>query len=68
MKLALALIPALAFAQIKVPYERIRDAHKEPGNWMTYSGDYSGRRYSLLDQINTGQCRQAQSRMGSPEE
>jgi alcohol dehydrogenase (cytochrome c) len=54
MKLALALIPALAFAQIKVPYERIRDAHKEPGNWMTYSGDYSGRRYSLLDQINTG--------------
>src|SRR5256885_5240069 len=41
-------------AQVNVPYERIRDADKEPGNWLTYSRDYSGQRYSPLDQIHTG--------------
>src|SRR5882724_6510561 len=40
-------------AQVNVPFERIRDAEKEPGNWLTYSRDYTGRRYSPLDQINT---------------
>lgn len=52
MRLLLALVPALVLAQIKLPFERIRDAHKEPGNWLTYSGNYNGQRYSLLDQIN----------------
>jgi len=46
--------PAVLLAQINVPYERIRDADKEPGNWLTYSRDYSGQRYSPLDQINAG--------------
>ena len=46
--------PAVLFAQVNVPYERIRDADKEPGNWLTYSRDYTGQRYSPLDQINTG--------------
>ncbi|MDQ2946233.1 MAG: hypothetical protein M3Y27_09885 [Acidobacteriota bacterium] len=41
-------------AQVNVPYERIRDANNEPGNWLTYSRDYSGQRCSPLDQINTG--------------
>jgi len=27
---------------------------KEPGNWMTYHGDYRSWHYSPLDQINTG--------------
>src|SRR3981081_2813311 len=45
---------AVLLAQVNVPYERIRDANKEPGNWLTYSRDYSGQRYSPLDQINTG--------------
>ncbi|MEO7650515.1 MAG: PQQ-binding-like beta-propeller repeat protein, partial [Bryobacteraceae bacterium] len=49
---ALLLGQAL-LAQINVPYERIRDAAKEPGNWLTYSRDYSGGRYSPLDQVNT---------------
>src|SRR4030088_176247 len=44
--------PALLLAQVNVPYDRLRDAAKEPGNWLTYSGDYTGRRYSPLDQIN----------------
>jgi alcohol dehydrogenase (cytochrome c) len=45
--------PALLIAQSNVPYERIRDAGKEPANWLTYSRDYTGQRYSPLDQINT---------------
>ena len=47
-------VPAAMLAQVNVPYERIRDANQEPGNWLTYSRDYSGRRYSPLDQINAG--------------
>src|SRR5580692_2445986 len=46
-------VPAILLAQVNVPYERIRDADKEPGNWLTYSRDYTGRRYSPLDQVNT---------------
>jgi len=47
-------VPAALLAQVNVPYERIRDADKEPGNWLTYSRTYSGQRYSPLDQINAG--------------
>jgi glucose dehydrogenase len=47
------LVPAALLAQVNVPFERIRDANKEPGNWLTYSRDYSGQRYSPLDQVNT---------------
>lgn len=36
----------------QVPYQRIVDATKEPGAWLTYSGGYFGQRYSTLDQIN----------------
>lgn len=51
--LAWLFVPAALLAQVNVPYERIRDANKEPGNWLTYSRDYSGQRYSPLTQINT---------------
>ena len=38
-----------------VDFDRIRDARQaEPQNWLTYYGDYSGQRYSRLDQINAG--------------
>src|SRR3712207_2238849 len=37
-----------------VTYERNLDAREaEPHNWITYYGAYDGKRYSLLDQINT---------------
>ena len=36
----------------KVSYERILGAAREPSNWLTYSGRYSGWRYSTLEQIN----------------
>lgn len=37
----------------QVTYERLLHAADEPQNWLTYSGRYSGWRYSALDQINT---------------
>ena len=46
--------PASVVAQAEraVSYERLLDAPNQPENWLTYNGDYSGRRYSGLDQIN----------------
>ena len=37
----------------QVTYERLRKATQEPHNWFTYSGDYTGQRYSSLKQIHT---------------
>jgi alcohol dehydrogenase (cytochrome c) len=34
-----------------VKYERIVGAESEPGSWLTYSGTYTGQRFSRLDQI-----------------
>ncbi len=34
-----------------VTSDRILKAAAEPQNWLTYSGNYNGQRYSLLDQI-----------------
>ena len=41
-------------AGAQVTYERIRDASKEPGSWLTYSGNYNGQRFSPLTQIHAG--------------
>jgi alcohol dehydrogenase (cytochrome c) len=35
----------------QVPYDRIVNAQKEPGNWLTYSGNYFGHRFSPLSEI-----------------
>jgi alcohol dehydrogenase (cytochrome c) len=35
-----------------ITYERIRDSSAEPGNWLTYSGNYQGHRFSKLSEIN----------------
>jgi alcohol dehydrogenase (cytochrome c) len=43
------LLCSCGFAQ--VPYERIRNSAKEPGSWLTYSGNYQGHRFSALNQI-----------------
>jgi alcohol dehydrogenase (cytochrome c) len=43
-----------ADARSQVSYERLLGADREPQNWLTYSGRYSGWRYSALDQINRG--------------
>jgi alcohol dehydrogenase (cytochrome c) len=49
MKWPLWLLCSAALAQ--VPYDRIVNAQKEPANWLTYSGNYSGHRFSPLSQI-----------------
>ena len=49
MKWCAALLCAAAWAQ--VPYQRIADAAKEPANWLTYSGNYQGHRFSPLTQV-----------------
>ncbi|MBI1762043.1 MAG: PQQ-dependent dehydrogenase, methanol/ethanol family [Acidobacteria bacterium] len=43
-------------------YERIRNAPAEPHNWLSYWGDYQGRHYSALKQINTANVAQLQAR------
>src|ERR1700680_3707490 len=57
MKKILLLALLLAFSAnsyAQVTYERLLGSAREPQNWLTYSGRYSGWRYSTLDQINTG--------------
>jgi alcohol dehydrogenase (cytochrome c) len=60
-----AIALAYLFAQgasDRVPYERIRNAAAEPGNWLTYSGAYNGQRHSGLVEItpaNVGRLRPA---------
>jgi alcohol dehydrogenase (cytochrome c) len=38
----------------RVSADRIRNADREPQNWLTYYGTYDGHRYSALDQITAG--------------
>ena len=45
--LAAAAIPCAA----QVTFDRLVHAEREPGNWMTYSGNFFAHQYSLLDQI-----------------
>ncbi len=50
--LAAFLTSTSSFAQQEVTYERLLNSENEPENWMTYNGDYSGKRHSQLSQIN----------------
>jgi alcohol dehydrogenase (cytochrome c) len=43
------LIPFSLSAQVSS--DRLLHSSREPQNWLTYSGDYSSHRYSLLQQI-----------------
>jgi alcohol dehydrogenase (cytochrome c) len=50
--LLFALWCALSLApSAQVPYQRIAAAESEPGAWLTYSGNYSGHRFSPLRQL-----------------
>lgn len=60
MRIAAALMLAGACAYAQAPYERIRQAWREPANWLTYSGSYDAHRYSALGQLtpsNVGRLR-----------
>ena len=70
MKHALILLSLTTLIQVasaQVTYDRILHAENEPGNWLTYSGNYSGHRYSPLDQIHAGQRRAPQTGVGLPD-
>jgi alcohol dehydrogenase (cytochrome c) len=41
-----------AAAPADVTYDRLLRADREPQNWLSYSGNYAGHRYSPLSQIN----------------
>jgi PQQ-dependent dehydrogenase (methanol/ethanol family) len=45
-----------------VSFDRLIDAAAEPQNWLTYWGDYQGRHYSALKQIDTSNVRELQAR------
>jgi alcohol dehydrogenase (cytochrome c) len=47
----LAIFTIAAALPAQVPFERIVNGAKEPQNWLTYSGSYSGIRHSNLGQI-----------------
>jgi alcohol dehydrogenase (cytochrome c) len=49
-----ALLPA------QVTFDRILHADREPQNWLTYSGNYAGHRYSTLNQINRSNVKNLQ--------
>ena len=54
MKTALVMLAACLPLAAQVPFERILNAGREPGNWLTYSGNYSSHRHSPLEQIDAG--------------
>jgi len=41
----------------QVTFERLLNSSKEPKNWLTYSGDYGGHRFSALSEVNTSNAR-----------
>ena len=51
-----------ALSDAQVTFERLVNSAKEPQNWMTYSGDYSGKRFSALDQINAANAHNLQAK------
>ncbi len=58
MKLLVSILLSAAAAAAQVPLQRIVDADKEPGNWLTYSRTLNGQRYSPLKEINTANVAQ----------
>ncbi|MBI3679539.1 MAG: PQQ-dependent dehydrogenase, methanol/ethanol family [Acidobacteria bacterium] len=55
-KLFLVLLATVSYAQLT--HERIANGEKTPGEWLTYSGNYQGHRYSPLTAIHTANVAQ----------
>ena len=54
MRVRTLLLVALGVeAPAQVSADRIRNADREPGNWLTYSRTYNGQRYTPLKEITT---------------
>src|ERR1700751_4422920 len=48
------LVAAVVSLRAQVTFDRLLHTDKEPANWLPSSGNLMGQRYSLLNQINTG--------------
>ena len=53
MKILLATVAFVATAGSAYANDEVMKLQKDPNNWAMQLGDYSGKRYSPLDQINT---------------
>jgi alcohol dehydrogenase (cytochrome c) len=64
VSIALSLLTLVATVPVyaQVTFDRLLSSGKEPQNWMTYSGDYSGKRFSALDQLNTANAKSMQAK------
>src|SRR6201998_1494479 len=51
LRATLLIIVSACALDAQVTFDRILRADKEPQNWLTYSGNTSSQRYSLLNQI-----------------
>jgi alcohol dehydrogenase (cytochrome c) len=54
MKKVLVLCGVAFTINAQISYDRIAGAASEAGNWLTYSGNYAGHRYSELKRIDRG--------------
>jgi alcohol dehydrogenase (cytochrome c) len=54
---ALMILLTAGLASAQVSSDRIARAGQEPKNWLTYSGNYNGNRYSTLTQITPDNVR-----------
>ena len=52
MRIGTLLFFAALLSGQNLPYDRILHSGREPGNWLTYSGNYQSHHYSALAQIN----------------
>jgi alcohol dehydrogenase (cytochrome c) len=58
LRVAMALVlTAAASLQAQVTFDRLLRTDREPHNWLTYSGNLAGQRYSPLTQITTGNAK-----------
>jgi len=60
MRLILISLAVVSTLAAQVTYDRLLNADREPGNWLTYSGGYQSWRYSTLDQITRENVRNLQ--------
>jgi PQQ-dependent dehydrogenase (methanol/ethanol family) len=49
-----------------VTFERLKNARREPHNWLMYWGDYQGTHYSPLEQITAANVRTMQAAWAAP--
>ena len=61
MRIVLAVFFGLVLAvqvSAQLSYERLRQADRDPGSWLTYHGTYDGKRFSALDEISRANVQQ----------